>query len=101
MLDKEKNLIFITCYIVCPRPPQSCLGSAYYQQARIMENEMESIPYPIDPHRKTIRDLEIFIASYQQEGYLVFLFMNGNQDDLHVFHEHEYDGKCCTPLGFH
>jgi hypothetical protein len=66
-----------------------------------MEDEMESIPYPIDPHSQTIRDLQIFIASYQQEGYLVFLFMDGNQDDLHVFCEQEYNGKCCTPLGFH
>jgi hypothetical protein len=48
-----------------------------------------------------IRDLQIFISSYQQEAYLVFLFMDGNQDDLHVFREQEYDGKCCTPLGFH
>jgi hypothetical protein len=60
-----------------------------------------SIPFPIAPHRQTIRDLQIFIASYQQEGYLVFLFMDGNQDDLHFFHEQEYDEKCCTPLGFH
>jgi hypothetical protein len=66
-----------------------------------MEDEMGSIPYPIDPHRQTIHDLQIFIASYIQEGYLVFLFMDGNQDYLHVFREQEYDGKCCTPLGFH
>jgi hypothetical protein len=48
-----------------------------------------------------IRDLQVFIASYQQEGYLIFLFMDGNKDDLHVFRKQEYDGKCCTPLGFH
>jgi hypothetical protein len=66
-----------------------------------MEDEMESIPYPIDPHRQDIHDLQIFIASYQQEGYLIFLFMDGNQDDLHVLREQEYDGKCCTTLGFH
>jgi hypothetical protein len=50
-----------------------------------MEDEIESIPFPIDPHQQTIRDLLSFIASYQQEGYLVFLFMDGNQDDLHIF----------------
>jgi hypothetical protein len=66
-----------------------------------MEDEMESTPFHIDPHRQTIRDLQIFIASYQQEGDLVFLFMDGNQDNLHVFREQEYDGKLCTPLGFH
>jgi hypothetical protein len=101
MIGKYNTLIFITCYLVCPQPPQSCLGSAYYQQERIMEDEMESIPFSIDPHIRTIQDLQIFIASYQQEGYLVFLFMDGNQEDLHVFREQKYDGKCCTPLGFH
>jgi hypothetical protein len=92
MLRKDNTLIFITRYRVSPRPPQS---------ARIIEDEMESIHYHIDPHRQTIRDLQIFIASYRQEGYLIFLFMDGNQDDLHVFREQEYDGKCRTPLGLH
>jgi hypothetical protein len=26
--------------------------------------------------------------------------MDGTQDDLHVFREQEYDGKCDTHLGF-
>jgi hypothetical protein len=101
MLGKDNNLIFITCYHVCHHPSQSCSGSTYYQQARIIEDEMEPIPYPINLHRQTIRDLQIFIKSYQQEVYLIFLFMDGTREDLHVFREHEYDGKCCTPLSFH
>jgi hypothetical protein len=101
MLGKDNNLIFITCYHVFPRHPRSCLGSAYYQQARIMEEEIKSTHFPIDPHRQTILDLQIFIVSYQQEGYLVFIFMDGNQDDMHIFREHKYDGKCCTSLGLH
>jgi hypothetical protein len=101
MFGKDNTPISITCYHICPHPPQSFLGSAYYQKACFMEDEMESIPYHIEPHRQTIHDLQIFIASYQQEGYLIFLFMDGSQDDLHVFREQEYDGKCCTPLVFH
>jgi hypothetical protein len=101
MLGKDNNLIFITCYRISPIPPQSCLGSAYYQQALMMEEAMEYTPFTIDPHRQTICDLQIFIVSYQQEGYPIFLFMDCKQDDLHVFREQEYDGKCCTPLGFH
>jgi hypothetical protein len=58
-----------------------------------MEDEIESIPFPIDPHQQTISDLQIFISSYQQEGYLIFLYMDGNQDDLQVFRKQEYDGK--------
>jgi hypothetical protein len=67
----------------------------------MMEEEMESTPFPIDPHRQTICDVQIFITSYQQEGYLFFIFMDDNQDDLNVFPEQEYDGKCCKPLRFH
>jgi hypothetical protein len=77
------------------------LGSAYFQQSRIVEDGDESIPFTIDPHRQTIRDLQIFIAGCQQEGYRVMLCMDGNQDDQHVFMEQNYNGKCCTPLGFH
>jgi hypothetical protein len=66
-----------------------------------MEEEIESTPFPIDPHRQTNHDLKIFIVSYQQEGYLIFLFMDGNQDDPHVFRKQEYDGTCCTLLGLH
>jgi hypothetical protein len=32
-----------------------------------MELEDESIGLPIDPRRQTIRDLQIFMQSYQQE----------------------------------
>jgi hypothetical protein len=40
-------------------------------------------------------------VSYQQDGYLVFLLMHGNRDDMHVFREQEYNGKYFTLLGFH
>ena len=93
-------MIVISCYRVCPRPPQSNLGSAYYQQSRIMESEAESIGLPIDPHRQTIRDLQIFIQSYQQQGDFIFLLMDGNQNYQHVFLQQDIPNKTCTPLGF-
>jgi hypothetical protein len=62
-------MIAISCYRVCPRPPPSNIGSAYYQQSRIMESENKSIGLPIDPHCHTICDLQIFIQSYQQQGF--------------------------------
>jgi hypothetical protein len=42
-------LIFICCYILCSQPLQSLLGSAYFQQYHIMEDDDKSIPFPIDP----------------------------------------------------
>jgi hypothetical protein len=101
MLVKYNKLLFMSHYRLCLHPPQSCLGSAYFQRSRIVEDTVESIPFPIDPHLQTICDLQIFIAIYEQEGYLVFLLVDGHQDDIHVFREQEYDGKFCTPLGFH
>jgi hypothetical protein len=46
-----------------------------------MESEDESASNPFDPHRQTIQDLQILIQSYQQQGFLMFLVMDGNQDD--------------------
>jgi hypothetical protein len=85
ILGKDNNLIIISFYCVCPLPPPPNIGSAYYQQSCIMESEDESVGNPIDPHRQTIQYPQIFIQSYQQQGFLVFLLMDGNQDDLHVF----------------
>jgi hypothetical protein len=47
-----------------------------------------------------IRDLQIFIQRYQQQGVLIFLLMDGNQDDLHVFQQKDITTKVCNPLGF-
>jgi hypothetical protein len=65
-----------------------------------MDSEHESIGIPIDPHRQTIRDLQIFIQSYQQQGFFIFLLMDGNQYDLHVFQQQDIPTKVYTPLGF-
>jgi hypothetical protein len=42
----------------------------------------------------------MIIQSYQQQGFLIFLLMDGNQDDLHVFKQQYIPTKVCTPLGF-
>jgi hypothetical protein len=63
-----------------------------------MESEDEAMGIPIDPHRQTIHDLQIFIESYQQQGFLIFLLMEGNQDDLHVFQQQYILTKVCTLL---
>jgi hypothetical protein len=35
-----------------------------------------------------------------QEGFFIFLLIDGNQDDLHVFQQQDIPIKVCTPLGF-
>jgi hypothetical protein len=65
-----------------------------------MESEDESMGIPINPHRQTIRYLQVFIQSYQQQGFLIFLLMDGNQDDFHVFQQQDIPTKVCTALGF-
>jgi hypothetical protein len=69
-------MIVTNCYRVCRRPPPSNIGSAYYQQSRIMESEDESSGMPIDPYHQTIRYLQIFIQGYQQQGYCIFLLVD-------------------------
>jgi hypothetical protein len=64
-----------------------------------MESEDEAKGIPIDPHRQTIRDLQICIQSYQQQGFLIFLLLDSNQDDLHFFQQQDIMTKVCTPLG--
>jgi hypothetical protein len=72
------KMIYITCYRLCPRPPIHPIGSAYYQQYHIMEQENESRLLPLDPHQQTIWDLQIFILHHLQDGYTVNLEIYGN-----------------------
>jgi hypothetical protein len=65
-----------------------------------MESEDEAMGIPIYPHQQMIRDLQTFIQSYQQQGFLILLLMDGNQNDLHVFQQQDIPAKVCTPLGF-
>jgi hypothetical protein len=80
-------------------PPYN-INSSYYQKSRIIESVEEVTGIPIDPHRQNIRDLQIFIQSYQQQGFLIFLIMDGNQDDLHIFQQQDIQTKVCNPIGF-
>jgi hypothetical protein len=40
------------------------------------------------------------VQSYQQQGFFIFLLMDSNQDNLHVFQQQDIPTKVCTPLGF-
>jgi hypothetical protein len=54
----------------------------------------------IDPHRQMIRDLKICVQSYQQQSFLIFLLIDENQDNLHVFQQQDIPTKVCAPRGF-
>jgi hypothetical protein len=96
----NKNMIYITCYRVCPCRPIHLIGSAYYQQYRIMEQENESRLLPIDPNRQTIHDLHIFILQHLQDASTVSLAKDGNESDAHLFCSPSYSSRLTTPLGF-
>jgi hypothetical protein len=66
-----------------------------------MKSEDESSGLPIDPHHQTIHGLQIFINSYQQQGFFIFLLVDGNQDDSHIFQQQYICTRVHTPLGFH
>jgi hypothetical protein len=87
------SLVAIVYVLVLPHP-------TLVAQSRIMELEDESVGFPIDPHRQMIRDLQIFIQSYQQQFFLIFRPMDGNQDYLHFFQQQDIPNKACTQLDF-
>jgi hypothetical protein len=64
-----------------------------------MESEDESVGIPINPHRQTIQDLQIFIQGYQQR-YFIFLLVYGNKNDSHVFQPQDIRNRVHTPLVF-
>jgi hypothetical protein len=93
------KMIYITCYRVFSCPPIHLIGSAYYKQYRVMEQENESHLLPLDPHLQTIWDLQIFIVQHLQDGYTVSLALDGNELDSHLFCPPAYNSCIPTPLG--
>jgi hypothetical protein len=89
-----------TCYGVCPHPPIQLLGSAYYQQYLIMEQEKESRLFPLDPQFQTIRDLKISLLQYLNDGYTVNLEIDVNELDTHLYRPPTCNIHLTTPLGF-
>jgi hypothetical protein len=76
--QKNAKMIYISCHVVCTRPAIQLLGSAYFQQYRIMEKGNESQLAHMDPHKQNIRDLQIFMLEYIEQGFTVNLAMDGN-----------------------
>jgi hypothetical protein len=50
-----------------------------------MEQEDESQIAHLDPHTQTIRDLQIFMLKYIEQGFTVNLAMDGNESEIHSF----------------
>jgi hypothetical protein len=94
------KMIYIPCYRVYNHPPIHLIGSAYYQQYHIMEQEKESRLLPLYPHQQTIQDLQIFMRRHLQDGYTVNLTIYGNKSDAHLFLPPTYNSHITTPLGF-
>jgi hypothetical protein len=94
------KMIYITCYRVCHQPPICILGSAYYQQYHIMEQENKSFLLPLDPHCKTIRDLKICMLQKLNDGYTVNLAIYGNESDTHLYRPPKNNIRITTTLGF-
>jgi hypothetical protein len=82
------KIIYISCNRVCTRPAIQLLESAYFQQYRIMEKETDSQLAHLDPQKQTIRDLQIVILEYIEQGFTINLAMDGNES---------YSHSCRTP----
>jgi hypothetical protein len=65
-----------------------------------MEQENEARLLPLDPHRQTIRDLQMFMLQQLNDGYTVNLAIDGNESDTHLYCPRIYNSRLTTPLGF-
>jgi hypothetical protein len=96
----DANMIYISCYRVFPRPVIHIIGSAYFQQYQIMEEEYESQLALLDPHKQTMRDLQVFMIQHIEQGFTVNLAMDGNESENHLFRSPTVSNRITTPLGF-
>jgi hypothetical protein len=94
------KMIYISSYRVCTRPDMNLLGSTYFQQYRIMEQEEESQLAHLDTHKQIIRELRIFMLKHIGQGFTVNLAMDGNESDSHSFGTPTVPTHITTPLGF-
>jgi hypothetical protein len=65
-----------------------------------MEQENESLSLPLDQHRKTMRDLQVFMLQHLQYGYAINVAIDGNESGAHQFRQPTYNIHLTTPLGF-
>jgi hypothetical protein len=65
-----------------------------------MEQENVVRLLPLDPHRQTICEIQIFMLHHMNDGYTVNLEIDGNESDAHLYLPSTCNSHFTTPLGF-
>jgi hypothetical protein len=81
---EDKHIIVINAYIACSqREPGDTTASKQQQCIHCADEElMQCI---LDPHNKTLIDLQYFFQELQQEGDEVILFLDAAQDEHQTY----------------
>jgi hypothetical protein len=74
--------------------------TASKQQQCIQYADEELRPYVLDPHKKTLIDLQYFVQELQQGGDEVILFMDTNQDEYQSYRPQDHDACFKIKGGF-
>jgi hypothetical protein len=65
-----------------------------------MKQEDESQLVHWDPHKQTIRNIQVFMIQHIEQGFTVNISMDGNEANSHSFRAPMEYNRITTPLGF-
>jgi hypothetical protein len=97
---ENKKMIIISAYRVCKQTNPGDL-TASKQQDGIMYEDEELRPYLVDPHKKTLIDLQYHVEKLKTDGHEVLIFMDANQAEEQVYQAPTHNEKFVTQKGFH
>jgi hypothetical protein len=97
---ESKKMTIISAYRVCKQTNPGYL-TASKQQHRIMYEDEELRPYLVDPHNKTLIDLQYHVKKLKSDGHEVLIFMDANQSEEQVYQAPTHNEKFVTLKGFH
>jgi hypothetical protein len=98
---KEDNKItLISAYRVCKQTNPGDLTASKKQNGIMYEDE-ELRPYIVDPHKKTLIDLQYHVKKLKTYGHEVMIFMDANQAEEQVYQAPAHNQKFVTKTGFH
>jgi hypothetical protein len=90
---KENTKITLICaYRVCKQTNPEDLTASKQQHGIIYEDE-ELRPYIVDPHKKTIIDLQYHVEKLKTDFHEVLIFMDANQAEEQIYIKRIYTMK--------
>jgi hypothetical protein len=96
---ESKKMTIISAYRVCKQTNPGDLTASKQQHGILYEDE-ELRPYLVDPHKKTLIDLQYHVEKLKTDGHEVLIFMDANQAEKQVYQAPTHNEKFVTQKGF-